>query len=117
MMVTGVVNDQMNASSWPVMADQLFKKCLEAGRVEYFFLTGDQPSIVETDGSKEADFFTGGSVQDRRVSFFRRDPHSATGTVLLKVAFIQTPEVDVFIGGETSEFFYMPVAIEDPIGQ
>ena len=117
MMVTGVVNDQMNASSWPVMADQLFKKCLEAGRVEYFFLTGDQPSIVETDGSKEADFFTGGSVQDRRISFFRRDPHGATGTVLLKMAFIQTPEVDVFVRDEVREFFYMPVATQDSIEQ
>ena len=116
-MVTGVVNDEMNASSWPVMADQLFKECLEAGRIEDFFLTGDQPPIVEAYGSKETDFFTGGSVQDRRVSFFRRDPHGATGTVLLKMAFIQTPEVNVFIGGETREFFYMPVAIEDLIGQ
>jgi hypothetical protein len=39
------------------------------------------------------------------IGFFGRNPHGATATVLLEVAFIVAPKVKIWIGGQFVEFF------------
>jgi len=51
-----------------------------------------------------------------RVLDFGRHPHAAARTVLLEVTFIQTPQFDVGMTSQTSEFFLLPRLLADPIG-
>jgi hypothetical protein len=44
-------------------------------------------------------------VKENRVRFLRRHPQGASGTVLLKVAFILEPQVNVALSSQTAEFF------------
>jgi hypothetical protein len=39
------------------------------------------------------------------------DPHGAARSVLLEMAFVFAPEIKVFPGGQTAQFFYMPAGL------
>ena len=51
-------------------------------------------AVPQADCGEVADAFPGRMMVHNRVSRFRRYPHAATGSLLLKVHFVQRPEVD-----------------------
>jgi hypothetical protein len=71
-------------------------------------------AIVQADSSKIAYALTSRMVQQYWVLFLRRHPHQATRSMLLKMNFIDRPEIDFRISYVPPEFFYMSPAIQDP---
>jgi hypothetical protein len=62
-------------------------------------------SISETNGAKVADTFSCRVMQHNGILAFGRNPHSAPGTMLLEMHFIQRPEIDISGTGNLSDFF------------
>jgi hypothetical protein len=62
-------------------------------------------SISKAYGTKVANTFARWVVQDHRVFAFGRNPHSAPGTMLLKMHFIQGPNIGIAGARKLSDFF------------
>jgi hypothetical protein len=62
-------------------------------------------SISETYGTKVADTFSRWVMQHNGILAFGRNPHSAPGTMLLEMNFIQRPKVDILGTGKLNDFF------------
>jgi hypothetical protein len=54
----------------------------------------DELTIAQADGAEIPDTAPGGVMKEHRVLGFRRDPHAAARTVLLKVHFVHGPKID-----------------------
>jgi hypothetical protein len=86
---------------------------LERHGVEGFRLAGDQPSVGRTNGAENRHRLPGRSVKKHGISVFRGNPHDAPGSMLLKMAFIPEPQVNVLSSSQLSEFFYMSPSPQD----
>ena len=113
MVIRGVVQDQLQTSTGAVMLQELLQKPSKTDPIECLFHPRHQFAISNTHSPEQAHVLAGRSMQEDGVGFFRRNPHGAAGTMLLKVTFVQTPEIDVIAAGESAEFFYMPPAAQD----
>jgi hypothetical protein len=69
-----------------------------------FTLIGEL-SISETYGTKVADTFSRWVVQHNGILAFGRNPHSTPGAMLLKMHFIQGPDISRAAEGNLSDFF------------
>jgi hypothetical protein len=56
-------------------------------------------------------------MQQHRVRILGRNPHHRPRSVLLEVAFIQAPQINAGVAGQTTEFFYIAPALPGPLGQ
>jgi hypothetical protein len=65
----------------------------------------DKLPIGKSYGTEVADTFARWVVQDHRVLAFGRNPHSAPGAMLLKMHFIQGPDIGSAGEGKLSDFF------------
>jgi len=119
MMVSGIVyNDNDTPPASRTGLSEPFEKHMERHSVKPLFLPlENQFSIAQTDSPEIAHALTGGMMQQYRVLFLRRDPHQTTRSILLKMNFIDRPQIDSWIGCEPSEFFYMPPEVQDRPGQ
>jgi|GEM_PF-5345871 len=71
-----------------------FQKCL---RIKGFtHLMNEFPS-TNVHRSKDACMETSWLLKNDWVFFFRRDPHNASGSVLLEMTFISRPNFDLFL--------------------
>ena len=66
----------------------------------------EQSSVSDPDGPKIADKFAGRRMTANRVPDFRWNPHAAPAAVLLEMDFVQRPEIDSRVDGESTEFFF-----------
>ena len=119
MMVFGIVyNDNNTPPASRTGLPEVFEKPMERHGVKLFLLSlENQFSITQTDSSEIAHALTSGMMQQYRVLLLRRDPHQTTRSILLKMNFIDRPQIDFRIGYEPSEFFYMPPEVQDRPGR
>jgi hypothetical protein len=65
----------------------------------------DKLPIGKSYGTEVADTFARWMVQDHRILAFGRNPHSTPGAMLLKMHFIQGPDIRSAAEGNLSDFF------------
>jgi hypothetical protein len=65
----------------------------------------DKLPIGKAHGTKVADTFARRVMQNHRVLAFGRNPHSTPGAMLLKMHFIQGPDISRAAEGNLSDFF------------
>jgi hypothetical protein len=97
---------------------KVFKKGMERHGVKPLLLSlKNQLPIAQTNSSKVTHTSTRWMVQQDRILFLRGYPHKTTRSVLLKMDFISCPQIDLRIGDDSSEFFYMPPEVQDRHGR
>src|SRR6516225_3869020 len=108
MVILGVIrNHDHPASSLTAALAQVAKKVPGGHRVKAIgFALEEKLSISQTDGPKIADPLASGMVKKDRVVHFGRNPHSGARTVLLKMNFINRPQINGGVSGQSAEFFY-----------
>lgn len=108
-MVSGIVRDH-NRSPF-ISAGCLPKKLHKAEErypVEFLiFPQIDEFAVTNAHGAEIADALPTGMMKYNGVLFLGRDPHAATGSVLLKMHFIKRPEVNSLVFLPFFEFFYI----------
>ncbi len=72
-------------------------------------MAGDRP--------KDRHGLARGRMQNDRIALFRWHPHQTSGAMLLEMAFVFKPKVNLWILGQAMEFFYMRVALPRQHGQ
>ena len=115
MVISGIVrNDHHVSPASRTALSKVFEKRMECHRVKLLLLSPkNQFPVTQTDRSKIANTPARGMVQQDRVPLLRWNPHQTTRSILLKMDFIRRPQIDSTIGGEPSEFFYMPPEAQD----
>src|SRR5271154_3058343 len=116
-MITSVVEHDDHAASGRLLAKQPSEESPERGGVEDRAHHPYELPGIRSDGTKAGHRLSSWRVPQDRILDFGRHPHAAAGTVLLEVAFIQTPQFDVGTASQTSEFFLLPRLLADPIGR
>src|SRR6516162_1249763 len=104
-MVGGVVRNEHHFLAAHPAAQQRLEESQEALRLKHRIKMRYHLSSTQIDGSKERHRFARRRVEHHRISLLRWNPHDATTAVLLKVAFIQTPEIKRRISCQCGEFF------------
>ena len=106
-MVVGVVADGHHAASTTDCGGlKRLQEGPETGAVEAAaFPLMNQFAIVDADRAKVADALARGMVEQNGVLYFGRHPHPAARAVLLKMHFVQSPQIDLGIGRQSAEFF------------
>ena len=97
MVVLGIVKDDGHRAVRPEgNTSQLAEESKEGLGVEALVLTPvHQLAIPQPYSSKVSDTFSRRMVQQHRVANLGRHPQAAPGAVLLKVDFVESPEIDV----------------------
>ncbi len=115
MMIFGVVyDDNSTPPASRAGLPEAFEKYMERHGVKLSLLPlENQFSITQANSSEIAHALASGMMQQHRVLFFRRNPHQATRSILLKMDFIARPQIDFRISDQPSEFFYMPSDFQD----
>jgi hypothetical protein len=76
--------------------------------IKFPFLPGKAKfAITQANRSKVSHAFSGGVVEKNGIFHFRGNPHGAPGAMLLKMDFINCPDV-ITRANEPLQFFYMP---------
>ena len=88
--------------------------------IEHAFWSRDyQLAVAQPNRAEVTDAFASGRMQTDRIGHLGSNPHPAPGTVLLEVNFIEGPEIDFRIGGESTKFFCVPpvmrARLEQPV--
>ena len=69
------------------------KETAEAEAIELRLRFSDQLSLAEVHSPKQGYRLSGRRMEEDRVRLFRRHPHEGARPMLLKVAFVQTPQI------------------------
>ncbi len=119
MVIPGVIDDDDDAAALaPAPAPQLAKEGPAGLGIEVSLRLGsDQPSISDPYGAKVADEFAGRRMATNRVPDFRWNPHAAPAAVLLEMDFVQRPEINLWVAGESTEFFLLPPVAAGRLGR
>jgi hypothetical protein len=119
MVVSGIVyNDGHPSTASRTDLPQMFKKRMERHGVEFSLLSlENQFSIPQPDRPEVPDTLARWMVQQYRIDILWGHPHPTTRSILLKMNFIGRPQIDFWIGGKPSEFFYMPPEVQDRPGR
>lgn len=108
-MISSIVKDDGHLSGLGAMMKKFLQEFLERHGVKRICHHGDQLSGSKVHGAKHRDALACWRMFGHRVLVLRRNPHNTTGTVLLEMAFVQTPYLNALVGGAPAEFFYMPL--------
>ena len=87
------------------MPEQLFQERLERLGIEFGGHGANEFAGLQADGSKTSDGLAGRCMDEHRVLVLWWYPHATACTVLLEVAFVQTPQFNVLSFGQTAQFF------------
>src|SRR6266478_6604638 len=96
---------------------QLAQEPLESVGVERRRGCPDELPAVQAHGAEAGDRFARGRVQHHRILDLGRHPHPGAGSVLLEVAFVQAPQVQVSATGQSAQFFLPPQPGSDRLGR
>jgi hypothetical protein len=107
MMVASVVEHDDHAAVPHSMPQQLREEALERCAIEHLANPTHELTGAQIDRAKTGDGPAGGSMQQNRVLILRGHPQTTTRAVLLKVAFVQAPQLNVGVASQTAEFFYV----------
>src|SRR5437016_960527 len=106
--IAGVVHHDDHAFAAPAMAQQLTQEPLERVGVEFRRGRPDELPAIEVHRPEAGDRFARGRVQHNRILVLGRYPHPGAGSVLLEVAFVQAPQIQVSATGQSAQFFLLP---------
>ena len=87
------------------MPQQLGEKELERYGIEYLAHPAHELACAQIDCAKAGHGLAGGRMQQNRVFILRGHPHATARTVLLKVALVQAPQLNVAALGQAAKFF------------
>ena len=106
-MIAGIIDQYKNsAAGVGTYLAQLFHENPKRVSVKSAqLLLEDKLPIGKSHCPEVADAFARWVVQDHRVLAFGRNPHSTPGTMLLKMHFIQGPDIGSAGEGKLSDFF------------
>ena len=93
---------------------QIFKKHPERFCVKEVKLAASKCAVINPYTAEICSTFTCRCKHYCRVFLFRWKPRSTPSTVLLEMAFIDRPYLQIFLSQFFLEFFYMPSATPDP---
>ena len=107
-MVFGVVdNDHHAPPGAPAALAQFGQKIPSRHPIKTpAFAAEEELAIPQADGPKIANAFARGRMEQNWVGHFGRHPKTPPRAVLLKVNFVDGPEVNAGIGRQRLEFFY-----------
>jgi hypothetical protein len=118
-MVRGVVQDYNGSPSCPFGSFlQVAKKVAKAAGIESHILSPENElPVTKPDCPEIADTLSGWMMVEHGHPILWRDPHSASGTVLLKMNLVARPEVNAGVSKQGSEFFFASVVAPGQHGQ
>ena len=113
-MIPGIVDDHdRTPTAFATEAFQFSQEVPTGLRVEHSLGSGHHEfPVPQTYCAEETDGFARGCVLADGVTHFRRNPHAASRTMLLKVHLIHGPEVDFGVSSQLAEFFYAPLEVQ-----
>ena len=79
------------------MAQQLFQKSFKRDGIKLRIELCDQLAATKINRTKERNGLARWGMEQNGIGLLRRNPHDTSGSVLLEVAFIQTPQVKAFV--------------------
>ena len=106
MMVASVVEHEDDAAASRSIPQQVREEALERCGIEHLADPAHELTCAQIDRAKAGDGFAGGSMQQNRVFILRGHPQATARAVLLKVTFVQAPQLNVGAPGQAAEFFY-----------
>jgi hypothetical protein len=114
-MISSVIDDNHDASTGTTgYLPQVSEKAPGGLGVEFpWFLLGVELAVAKANGPEIPHRLARRVVQQDRIPDFRRNPHPASRAMLLKMDFIDGPQVYVWIGRQFAEFFYKRPAPRD----
>jgi len=115
--IAGIVEDQDHAPASRLMRQELAQELLERQGAESRLLQRNQLPVPEVHGSEQSHRLSRGSMEQHGIRVLGRNPHHRPRSVLLKVAFIQAPQINAGVVGQPAEFFYIAPAPPDQLGQ
>lgn len=106
-MVSGIIGQYNNSTAGVgAYSAKLFHEDPKRISVESAqFPLKDKLPIGKSHGTKVADTFARWVMQNHRVLAFGRNPHSTPGAMLLKMHFVQGPDISRAAEGNLSDFF------------
>src|SRR5277367_316567 len=114
MVLSVVANGDDAATGHRTRLPELFKELPEGFAIETSGFTSKQESaIAQTHGREVTHALPGRMMIYHRIPGFRRNPHAAAGTLLLKVHFVQRPQIHGVVAHQSAGFFYVPSAVTD----
>jgi hypothetical protein len=117
MMPSCIIQNDKHKFVSSAMPQKLFQERKKGHCVKPVLKTCGETPVMKADRAEHSDAFASRCMQNKRVHILRRHPHNTTGSVLLKMAFILKPQINVVSPCETQEFFYMRVAPPDLLEQ
>jgi hypothetical protein len=108
MMIASVVEHEDHAAASCSIALPLREEALEGCGIEHLADPAPELACAQIDRAKAGDGLAGGSMEQNRVPILRGRPHATARAVLLKVTFVQAPQLNVAAPGQASEFFLPP---------
>ena len=106
-MVACVVQDHHHAPTPSTVTQEMAKEAAKSDALKLGVGWGDQLSVAQMDRPKQGYRLSGGSMQEDGISLFWRHPHDGARSMLLKMAFVETPQIHARITGQAMEFFYI----------
>lgn len=118
-MISDVVDNERDApTTLGCDGPPLFQEGMEGHGIEAVgFPSENEFAVSQANGPEVSHTPTTGVMQQNGLTILRRDPHAAPRSVLLEMDFIGCPEIDVLVGGQLAEFFYMPAGVPGPRGR
>lgn len=98
-MPAGIVCDNNHLAAFTMSAEKALQESQECSSVECLGPLGNQGSISNTHRPQYTDLFSGGRMQHYGIFHLRGNPHSTPRPVLLKVAFVLKPQINVISFG------------------
>lgn len=115
--IAGIVENQDHATASRPMRQELAQELSERQGAKSGLLSRNQLSVPEVHRSEQRHRLSCGSMEQHGVRILGRNPHHRPRSVLLEVAFVQAPQINARVTGQTAEFFYIAPGPLDPLAQ
>lgn len=116
-MIPGIIKNYDHLPLFPAHPEKSFQKSLKGFCVERRCLHNHQFSRADGDSAKKTHLLSCRCMQEDRVLQLRENPARTPRTMLLKMAFVNTPKINASPEDQSMEFFYMPSALPDQTRQ
>lgn len=112
-MVSDIVDNERNApATFGRDGPPLLQEGLESHGIETVgFTFENELAVTQANRPEVSHAPPTGVVEQYRLTILGRDPHPATRSILLEMDLICRPEIDVSVGDQLSEFFYIPAEV------
>jgi hypothetical protein len=96
MMPTSIIDNDNHATSLAPVTEELLEEAVERCSIEFVSLQScHQTAIMVGHRPKDGNRLACGCMQQRWIALFGWHPHQASGAMLLEMAFVFKPQVNV----------------------